>query len=130
MEETSSNTVTRSAASYLNQRRLCLDHAGDLIASAERVLGNDNVYANIAYHLAILAMEEIGKAGLLGCRAVIGESLNAQTLESHLGDHIFKLLWAVWSPSILGGKPSLCLRKTLSSCEGRSAYKRSSPFFQ
>ena len=62
----------RGAACYLEQRRLCLDHAGDLVAGAERVLGNDNAYSNIAYHLAILAMEEIGKAGMLASRAVIG----------------------------------------------------------
>jgi AbiV family abortive infection protein len=104
MKEEASKTATRSAASYLIQRRLCLDHAGDLIAAAERVIGNDSAYSNIAYHLAILAMEEIGKAGLLGCRAVIGESLDAQKLESRLGDHVYKLLWALWSPSILGGK--------------------------
>jgi len=60
---------------YLRQRQLCLDHAGDLIASAERLLPNEGGYPNIAYHLAILAMEEIGKAGMLGARAVVKRAL-------------------------------------------------------
>jgi AbiV family abortive infection protein len=94
----------RGAASYVEQRRLCLDHAGDLVSAAERVLANDNAYPNIAYHLAILAMEEIGKAGMLASLAVIGAALDKERLERRLGDHVFKLMWAVWSPSLAEGK--------------------------
>lgn len=94
----------RGAAPYLEQRRLCLDHAGDLVASAQRVLGNDNAYPNIAYHLAILAMEEIGKAGMLASRATIGAALDGKWLERRLDDHVFKLMWAMWSPSMSDGK--------------------------
>jgi AbiV family abortive infection protein len=94
----------RGAARYLEQRRLCLDHAGDLVAGAQRVLGNDSAHPNIAYHLAILAMEEIGKAGMLASLAVIGATLDKEALEKRLGDHVFKLMWAVWSPSMSEGK--------------------------
>lgn len=90
-------------AVYLQQRRLCLDHARDLIAGAERVLANDNAYPNIAYHLAILAMEEIGKAGMLCARGHGGAS-DASWIDKRLDDHIWKLMWAVWSPSLSGGK--------------------------
>lgn len=104
MEHASGSGDERSASAYLELRRLCLDHAGDLLAAAERVLGGDNSFSNVAYHLAVLALEEIGKAGMLGCRAVIGEALNAQRLESRLSDHLYKLQWAIWSPSISGGR--------------------------
>src|ERR1022692_3196331 len=93
-----------AAHSYMQQRRLCLDHAGDLATAAERVLADDQAFPNIAYHLAILAMEEIGKVGMLASLAVAGKVLNRQWLERHLSDHVFKLMWAVWSPSISGGK--------------------------
>lgn len=95
---------SRGAAPYLEQRRLCLDHAADLVAGAERVLANDNAYPNIAYHLGILAMEEIGKAGMLVSRAVVGARLDGEKLERRLGNHVFKLMWAVWSPSMADGK--------------------------
>jgi len=91
-------------ATYLEQRRLCLDHARDLIASARRVLANDSAYPNIAYHLAILAMEEIGKAGMLCARGVTRGAWDANPIDRRLNDHVWKLMWAVWSPSLSGGK--------------------------
>lgn len=68
------------------------------------MLGPDNAHANIAYHLAILALEEIGKAGMLGARGAVGTALDPEWIEKRLGSHVFKLLWAVWSPSMLSGK--------------------------
>lgn len=103
-EDSETAKEARGAARYLEQRRLCLDHAGDLVAGAQRVLGSDNAHPNIAYHLAILAMEEIGKAGMLASLGVIGATLDKKTLEKRLGDHVFKLMWAVWSPSMSDGK--------------------------
>ena len=103
-EDSETPTESLGPARYLEQRRLCLDHASDLIAGAERVLGNDNAHPNIAYHLAILAMEEIGKAGMLASCAVVGAALHGERLERRLGDHVFKLMWAVWSPSMSDGK--------------------------
>lgn len=94
----------RGAACYLEQHRLCLDHAADLVAGAERVLGNDHAHPNIAYHLAILALEEIGKAGMLASLAIIGAAADGAKFERRLSDHVFKLTWAVWSPSMSDGK--------------------------
>jgi AbiV family abortive infection protein len=91
-------------AAYLEQRRHCLDHARDLIASAERVLADDSAYPNIAYHLAILAMEEIGKAGMLCARGVTRGAWDASWIDKRLDNHVWKLMWAVWAPSLSGGK--------------------------
>lgn len=93
----------KSQPPHHEQRRLCLEHARDLIASAERVLGADNAHPNIAYHLAILALEEIGKAGMIGARASGKKELDANWIEKRLDDHIWKLMWAVWSPSLTTG---------------------------
>jgi AbiV family abortive infection protein len=83
----------------LRLRQHCLDHARDLIAAAERVFANDE-YANIAYHLAILALEEIGKAGMIGARAVIGARRDSGWMEKRFDDHVWKLMWAVWSAGL------------------------------
>ena len=55
----------------MEQRALCLEHAQDLVSSAERVRGGDSAFLNIVYHFAILALEEICKAGMLDARASI-----------------------------------------------------------
>lgn len=98
-----SDEATRSSA---KQRTHCLEHAADLIASAERVLGADSGYANVAYHLAILALEEVGKAGMLAAREISGSRREEGWIDKRLDDHTGKLLWAVWSPSLSGGKIS------------------------
>jgi AbiV family abortive infection protein len=99
-----SEKMPGSAAAHHEQRRLCLEHARDLIASAERVLGGDNAHPNIAYHLGILALEEIGKAGMISARAVGKKGLDASWIEKRLDDHVWKLMWAIWSPSLLTGE--------------------------
>ena len=96
--------AAEDAASYVDQRRLCLEHARDLIGSAERVLANDSNYPNIAYHLAILAMEEIGKAGMLCARGIAKGVWDSSWIDKRLDNHVWKLMWAVWSPSLSGGK--------------------------
>jgi AbiV family abortive infection protein len=103
-EDSKVGTEVRGGALHREQRRRCLDHARDLIAAAERVLADDNAYPNIAYHLAILAMEEIGKAGMLASRAAMGAALHREWFQKRLDDHVYKLMWAVWSPSLSGGK--------------------------
>src|SRR5205085_8287918 len=81
-------------------RALCLEHAADLVSSAERVL--ENGFANIAYHLAVLALEEIGKAGLIMSRAITAGSRDSEWIDKKLGDHIWKIQWAVWSVGFSG----------------------------
>jgi len=43
----------------------CQSHASDLLNAARRILEDENL-PNIAYHLAALALEEIGKCALIG----------------------------------------------------------------
>jgi AbiV family abortive infection protein len=84
-------------------RRLCLQQARGLIASAERIVGNDG-FPHIAYHLAVLALEEVGKAGMIASRAVIGNARDMEWMEKRFEHHIFKIQWAIWSPSLNSGR--------------------------
>jgi AbiV family abortive infection protein len=87
----------------MHVRRACLDHSRDLLAAAERVV-RDEGFPNIAYHLAILALEEIGKAGMIACRAVVRGRRDIDWMDDKFGDHVWKLQWAVWSPVLSSGR--------------------------
>src|ERR1700674_1661415 len=84
----------------------CFSNARDLLRAARRVLGTEKL-PNIAFHLTILALEEIGKAALLGARGV-ARSVEDETvfIDNRLDDHVFKLFWALWTPSFARGKVS------------------------
>lgn len=88
----------------LKQREACLDHARKLIAAARRVLGDDTAYPNIAYHLGVLALEELGKAGLIISRGMADGFRDNRWIDKRLDDHTFKLTWALWSPVMLDGR--------------------------
>ena len=77
----------------------CLLNAERLLGSAKAVMAPGQYH--VAYHLAALAMEEIGKAGLIFTESVgpetgeDRESLRSKWME----DHERKLFWAIWLPS-------------------------------
>jgi len=56
----------------------CFGNARDLLRAAKRVL-DDEKLPNVAFHLTILALEEIGKAALLGARG-IAHSVDDETV--------------------------------------------------
>lgn len=86
----------------INSRKACLSHAEDLIRAAIRILSDEKL-PNISYHLAVLALEEIGKSFLIimahthFTNQSEDSSWNPQKFYS---DHIKKLFWAIWGPSI------------------------------
>jgi AbiV family abortive infection protein len=84
----------------------CFANARDLLRAAKRVL-DDEKLPNIAFHLTLLALEEIGKAALLGARG-IARSVEDETvfIDNRLDDHVFKLFWALWTPNFARGKVS------------------------
>jgi AbiV family abortive infection protein len=70
----------------------CVTHAHDLLNSARAVqtLG----HPNIAYHLAALALEEIGRRELLGVQSVTSLATVPPAWPSkHTQDHVKKLFW-------------------------------------
>lgn len=77
-------------------RSACLNHAEDLLIAA-RALQNleQKNLPHIAYHLATLALEEIGKAGLLVVAKMSTSSeASTQRLQKSVIDHVKKLFWA------------------------------------
>ena len=71
----------------------CLSHASDLVRAAKGVL-NEERLPNIAYHLAALALEEIGKADLIAMQHgyYFGDRAISWPLR-HAEDHVKKLFW-------------------------------------
>src|SRR2546428_3873059 len=71
-----------------------LAHAEDLLAAAKRLLPE---FPHLAYHLAALALEEVGRATLFVMIDASGG--DAAGLVRTLDDHVGKLFWAIWGPS-------------------------------
>ncbi|WP_440642024.1 AbiV family abortive infection protein [Bradyrhizobium sp. PUT101] len=70
----------------------CVEHARDLLSSAQAVMLAG--HPNIAYHLAALALEEIGRRALLGVQAVSKmATVPSSWPKKHEQDHVKKLFW-------------------------------------
>jgi AbiV family abortive infection protein len=84
----------------------CFGHARDLLRAARRVLEAERL-PNIAFHLTVLALEEIAKAALVGMRAIaVSHGDDPAFAQNRMDDHVFKLFWALWTPSFARGKVS------------------------
>jgi len=71
----------------------CIDHARDLIDSAATL--HNAGKSNIAYHLATLALEEIGRRELLALQSVSSKELIPPAWPlKHTQNHAQKLFWA------------------------------------
>ena len=80
-------------------KEACLENAQELLNSARALNGKKT--AHIRYHLAVLAMEEVGKVGLLAVeftRHVFDEDDIEPNLA--LDNHVKKLFWAIFTPLI------------------------------
>lgn len=84
--------------------RACLENSESLLNSAKEVIKPGQHH--IAYHLAALALEEIGKASLFRINAAtktitskgLGEDDSKNPLD-WIDDHERKLFWALWLPN-------------------------------
>lgn len=79
--------------------KACLSHAADLLAAAIKT-HSELKLSNIAYHLAALALEEVGKADLVAVNYIAtSRDGTVSWPEKHADDHVKKLFWALWGPS-------------------------------
>ena len=78
-------------------RGLCLEQAGQFIAAADR-LGGGADFPHIVYHLSLLALEEVGKASMLGGGMLDPDRFADSWVAKSLDNHRRKLQWAIWSP--------------------------------
>jgi AbiV family abortive infection protein len=90
----------------------CRNHAQDLYRAA--VLLKEQGQPNVAYHLATLALEELGKAQLIGMRSMSKRDDADAWYDKQLEDHVKKLFWALWG-RVLGRRPD---RKEIDSLRG------------
>ena len=80
-------------------REACLENAQELLNSAKTLKGKNTTH--IRYHLAVLALEEVGKVELLSVefsRLMFDEDDIEPNLV--LDDHVKKLFWAIFTPFI------------------------------
>lgn len=76
----------------------CLENADELLWSAKTV--REQRLNNIAYHLASLSLEEIGKATIILMTAAADVVADRdRPLEKWMEDHVRKLFWALWGPT-------------------------------
>jgi AbiV family abortive infection protein len=85
-------------ADLMRIRKACLTHAEDLITVADKLLAETDVH-NIAYHLAVLALEEIGKFKIVFNHHMASDiDENFPTIGKHWDDHEKKIFWAAFDP--------------------------------
>ena len=78
----------------------CVDHARDLLDSARAVRAAK--HPNIAYHLATLALEEIGRRALIGVQSLSTRQADPPAWpEKHTQDHVKKLFWCFFGGAFM-----------------------------
>jgi AbiV family abortive infection protein len=88
-----SETVPDAKAALLSAISATKEHAADLIACSGSVLAGG--YPHIAYHLATLALEEVGRHELLSVETISSAAPVPPAWPiKHTQDHIQKLFWA------------------------------------
>lgn len=83
---------------YHRFRGLCLLNAAADLNAATLLVGQS--VNHVAYHAAILAMEEIGKIFVAYHLLVNKDKHQQEEINFGFDDHIRKLFWAVWGPSL------------------------------
>jgi AbiV family abortive infection protein len=87
---------------FIKLAEACRNNAQDFYRAATIMQRED--HRNVAYHLATLALEELGKAQLLGIKSVSKDE-DSSWHEKQIDDHVKKLFWALWGPSIHNRRP-------------------------
>lgn len=81
--------------------KACNEHSRALLESARAVQAAG--HHNIAYHLATLALEEVGREKLIGLRSTAKgvEETAPPWMEKHTQDHVKKLFWCFFGQASL-----------------------------
>lgn len=82
--------------------RACVKHSRDLLDSARAVF--DIKHANIAFHLALLALEELGRRELIGMQRVAADSGKERPWQKHTLAHTKKIFWCFFGLHFLSGR--------------------------
>lgn len=86
-------------------QRACIKHARDLLASARAVEATG--HSNIAYHLGVLALEEIGRRALIGVQMIADKASVPPTWpHKHTQNHVQKIFWCLFDRNFFSGQLS------------------------
>lgn len=85
-------------------RHACLENAADQIKAGRNLQVMGKV-PHLVYHMAVLALEEIGKSYLHGINK-LAKARDPNEDEVALDDHTKKLFWAFWGAAMASGKIS------------------------
>ena len=81
----------------------CIEHARALLESARAV--QEAGHPNIAYHLAVLTLEELGRRELIGLQTVTNtRPVPPGWVQKHTQDHIKKLFWCFFGGSFFADR--------------------------
>jgi AbiV family abortive infection protein len=114
MEKRSEEDIAKDFEAVKKITVACLKNAEDLVKSAKTLLGQG--VNHICYHLATLALEEIGKISILRMKFGAQSAGRAESFSTPgWDDHVKKLFWAVWAPMIGQTKVT---KEQLDFCKG------------
>lgn len=82
---------------FAEAHRACIEQAEKLLQAAQMTVEQADLQ-NVAYHLAVLGLEEVGKASLLTAKIIVGNYKDSSWADKRLDDHVSKLTWAFWTP--------------------------------
>lgn len=83
-----------------NAIQACIANADELLKGAKSLAAEG--LPRLAYHLGLLALEEVGKSSILAMRHVAQQAGREfpSSIGKGLDDHVRKLFWAIWGPSM------------------------------
>ena len=82
--------------------RACVKHARDLLDSARAVVGVG--HPNIAFHLALLSLEELGRRVLIGLQRLAEKSGKDKPWQKHAQMHTKKIFWCMFGLQFMRGE--------------------------
>lgn len=84
---------------FMDVAAACLVNAKELVKGSAAL--HSQGLSRLAFHLALLSLEEVGKASMLAMRRIAARrgDTSASTVGGALDDHVRKLFWAIWGPS-------------------------------
>lgn len=97
-------------------RAACIQNAEELLRAAKQLASPNS--AHIAFHLATLALEEIGKSAMVFMSSLDErEASDRKRPLDWIDDHERKLFWALWSPQFDKELPWAGIQKALESAK-------------
>jgi AbiV family abortive infection protein len=94
-------SLQEQRARDIEAMRACVRHARDLLESARAV--HTAGHPNIAFHLALLALEELGRRELIGLQRVAESSGKERPWQKHAFAHAKKIFWCFFGMEFISG---------------------------